>query len=65
VRAGRVLENGFTAWEGDGLPVDRGAPRWELERQVRLVAGSVVLSSILGGAWPYPSDGHGPCQTSV
>ncbi len=45
---GRVLENGFTAWEGHGFAVDRGTPRWELERQVRLVAGSVVLSSILG-----------------
>src|SRR5574340_477020 len=26
----------------------RGAQRWDLERQVRLVAGSIVLTSILG-----------------
>lgn len=28
--------------------VDRGVQRWDLERQVRLVAGSIVLSSVLG-----------------
>lgn len=32
---GRVLENGFIDWEGRGLAVDRGARRWDLERQVR------------------------------
>lgn len=46
--SGRVLKNGFTDWEGNGFDVDRGAQRWELERQVRLVAGSIVLSSIVG-----------------
>lgn len=45
---GRVLENGINDWEGRGFIVERGAQRWELERQVRLVAGSVVLSSVLG-----------------
>ncbi|HEV7581728.1 MAG TPA: rhodanese-like domain-containing protein [Mycobacterium sp.] len=45
---GRVLQNGITDWEGRGFAVDRGAQRWDLERQVRLVAGSVVLSSVLG-----------------
>ena len=45
---GRVLENGIVDWEGQGFGVDRGTQRWELERQVRLVAGSVVLSSVLG-----------------
>jgi rhodanese-related sulfurtransferase len=46
--SGRVLENGITDWEGRGFEVDRGVQRWELERQVRLVAGSVVFSSVLG-----------------
>jgi rhodanese-related sulfurtransferase len=46
--SGRVLEKGITDWEGQGFAVDRGAQRWDLERQVRLVAGSVVLSSVLG-----------------
>lgn len=46
--SGRVLQNGITDWESRGFAVDRGAPRWDLERQVRLVAGSVVLSSVVG-----------------
>jgi rhodanese-related sulfurtransferase len=45
---GRVLDKGITDWEGQGYSVDRGAQRWDLERQVRLVAGSIVLSSVLG-----------------
>ncbi len=45
---GRVLDNGITGWEAQGFAVDRGAQRWDLERQVRLVAGSIVLSSVLG-----------------
>lgn len=43
-----ILDGGMTAWEGSGYGVNRGAQRWELERQVRLVAGSIVLSSVLG-----------------
>ncbi|MET8683820.1 rhodanese-like domain-containing protein [Streptomyces sp. NPDC004732] len=39
----RVLDGGMLAWEASGAPVDRGPARWELERQVRLVAGSIVL----------------------
>jgi rhodanese-related sulfurtransferase len=46
--SGSVLENGITDWEGRGFAVDRGVQGWELERQVRLVAGSVVLSSVVG-----------------
>jgi len=44
----RVLEGGMVAWESNGAPVNRGKQTWELERQVRLVAGSLVLSSVLG-----------------
>jgi rhodanese-related sulfurtransferase len=43
-----VLDGGIIAWEATGFPVNRGTQRWDLERQVRLVAGSVVLTSILG-----------------
>ena len=43
-----ILEGGITGWEAKGFPVNRGAQRWDLERQVRLVAGSIVLTSILG-----------------
>jgi rhodanese-related sulfurtransferase len=48
VPRGSVLQNGITDWEGQGFEVNRGVPRWDLERQVRLVAGSIVLSSVLG-----------------
>ncbi|BBY25608.1 rhodanese-like domain-containing protein [Mycobacterium stomatepiae] len=48
LNSGRVRENGISDWERWGFAVDRGAQRWDLERQVRLVAGSIVLSSVLG-----------------
>ncbi|MGE2729590.1 rhodanese-like domain-containing protein [Mycolicibacterium vaccae] len=43
-----ILDGGITAWEAKGFAVNRGTQRWDLERQVRLVAGSIVLTSILG-----------------
>jgi rhodanese-related sulfurtransferase len=46
--AARVLRDGIVDWEKHGFAVDRDKSRWDLERQVRLVAGSVVLSSVLG-----------------
>lgn len=42
-----VLDGGMAAWESRGLAVNKGRTRWDLERQVRLVAGSLVLSSVL------------------
>ena len=42
-----VLDGGIVAWEATGHTVIRGAQRWDLERQVRFVAGSTVLLSIL------------------
>jgi rhodanese-related sulfurtransferase len=44
----RVLRDGITDWEKQGFKVNRGVQRWDLERQVRLVAGSIVLSAVLG-----------------
>lgn len=47
-----VMAGGMNAWEADGAPVVRGKARWALERQVRLVAGSIVLVSALASlAW--------------
>jgi rhodanese-related sulfurtransferase len=43
----RVLQGGITAWQAAGAPVNTGRRRWELERQVRLVAGSIVLAAVL------------------
>ena len=45
--AARVLQNGILDWEQQGYVVDRGRQRWDLERQVRLVAGSIVLTSVV------------------
>lgn len=49
-----VLQGGLAAWEGQRLPLRRGASRWSLERQVRGVAGALVLGGVLAGwlVWP-------------
>lgn len=44
-----VLEGGISAWEQQGQPVKKGQQKWSLERQVRLVAGSLVAIGALGG----------------
>ncbi|GFJ95449.1 sulfurtransferase [Phytohabitans rumicis] len=43
----KVLTGGILAWQATNAPVNHGRPRWDLERQVRLAAGSIVLVSIL------------------
>jgi rhodanese-related sulfurtransferase len=45
----RVLDGGMNAWEAASAPVKRGPERWDMERQVRLVAGSIVLTTGLIG----------------
>ena len=47
----RVLEGGMVAWEAGGGAVNRGRSRWDIERQVRLVAGTVVATSIVVSIW--------------
>jgi rhodanese-related sulfurtransferase len=42
-----VLEGGIVGWERAGFDVKRGVQRWDLERQVRLVAGTIVAASLL------------------
>jgi rhodanese-related sulfurtransferase len=44
-----VLTGGMTGWTAAGAPVDRGPARWDLERQVRLVAGALVLLGVPAG----------------
>lgn len=44
-----ILEGGVSVWERKGLPLTRGLQRWELERQVRGIAGGLVLIGALGG----------------
>ena len=42
-----ILDGGMNAWETAGFAVNRGANRWDLQRQVRFVAGTIVALSIL------------------
>lgn len=42
-----ILDGGMAAWEGNGFSVNRGVQRWELERQVRFVAGLIVALAVL------------------
>lgn len=46
-----VLDGGITAWESRDFEVKRGTERWDLERQVRLVAGLIVAVSVLVGTF--------------
>jgi rhodanese-related sulfurtransferase len=43
-----ILEGGVTAWQANGFDVRCGTPKWDLERQVRLAAGSIVVTGVLG-----------------
>jgi rhodanese-related sulfurtransferase len=47
----RVLDGGMMAWERAGGNIRRGRGRWDIERQVRLVAGSLVLLAIVVSIW--------------
>jgi rhodanese-related sulfurtransferase len=47
----RLLTGGIGAWQAAGCDVVRQSERWSLERQVRLVAGSIVLLSIIVSIW--------------
>ena len=43
----KVMQGGMTRWQKEGLPVIKGEGGVSLERQVRLIAGSLVLLGIL------------------
>ena len=42
-----VIEGGTDAWERAGLPVNRGSGVIDLERQVRIAAGTLVATGVL------------------
>ena len=48
------VEGGTTAWDNAGLPVKRGKKAISLERQVRIVAGSLVLIGSLLAFFVHP-----------
>ncbi len=50
-----VLDGGLIAWQAAGNPVTSGTgpATWEMDRQVRLTAGGLVLAGILASLrWP-------------
>lgn len=42
----KVMQGGMTRWQKEGLPVIKGEGGMSIERQVRLIAGSLVLLGI-------------------
>jgi rhodanese-related sulfurtransferase len=42
----RVLTGGIVDWEATGGDLNRGRQAWELERQVRMAAGALVVTGI-------------------
>jgi rhodanese-related sulfurtransferase len=48
VESARVLAGGIEGWERAGLPLDRGRGAWSIERQVRAVAGGLVVTGVVG-----------------
>lgn len=50
----RVLDGGMRAWLDAGLPVNRGAKRISLERQVRIAAGALSASGAFLGMLVSP-----------
>lgn len=61
----KILDGGILAWQAAGAPVNRGRPRWDLERQVRLAAGVIVLTAVVlsvvvpGAQWIAAAMGAG------
>jgi rhodanese-related sulfurtransferase len=49
-----VLDGGVTAWQQTGLAVVRGRQAWSIERQVRAIAGGLVLLGTLGSLLVWP-----------
>lgn len=52
-----VLDGGVGAWEASGRPLVRGQRKWSMERQVRGLAGALVLAGALGGLLVAPPIG--------
>ena len=49
-----VLRGGITGWEQDGGELNRGRGTWAMERQVRLVAGLLVLAGVVASTLVEP-----------
>ena len=53
-RRARVLEGGMVAWRRAGLPMREGRKRLAVDRQVQLIAGTMVLAGVALGAFVSP-----------
>lgn len=51
----RILEGGIASWVDAGLPVVRGKAAISLERQVRIIAGTLVVLGVLLGLFLHPA----------
>jgi rhodanese-related sulfurtransferase len=51
----KVLEGGLQAWTQEGKEVTRGTHRvWDIDRQVRFAAGSLVLTGVILSMFLHP-----------
>lgn len=50
-----VVDGGTVRWAAAGLPVVRGKKTWSLFRQVRLIAGVLVLAGVALGWFVHPA----------
>jgi len=46
----RVLDGGMSDWKAEGNDVVTGRQTWDLERQVRFAAGSIVVAAVISSA---------------
>jgi glyoxylase-like metal-dependent hydrolase (beta-lactamase superfamily II) len=53
-RRARVLDGGMLAWRRARLPVREGRKRLAVDRQVQLIAGSMVLTGVVAGILVSP-----------
>ena len=49
LESARVLAGGIQGWEQAGLPLDAPGAAPSIERQVRAIAGGLVLTGVVGG----------------
>ncbi|MFJ6001926.1 rhodanese-like domain-containing protein [Arthrobacter sp. NPDC092385] len=54
ISSAHVLTGGVPGYAAAGGDVVRGKARWDLERQVRMVAGSLVIAGLAGGRFVSP-----------
>ena len=54
IGSARVLTGGVPGFAAAGGDVVRGAQRWDLERQVRMAAGTLVVGGLLAGRFVSP-----------